>query len=119
MSEKKSIILKKLKYIYRYHENKDISNVTNLDDIMVRFLIRNILFFHTVKKRREIEYIKSGYKNLEEFMNNILFNLKLQMEAILKNPKSLFNIIYNELSKISLTEIPKKSKELIKTIKEC
>lgn len=118
LGEKKSIALKKLKYIYRTHGNKDISNVSNLDDIMVRFLIRNILFFHTAKRSSEIEYIKSGYKNLDDFMNDIPLTLKLQMEEILKNPKSLFNMVYNELSKASFAEMPKKSKELIKTIKQ-
>lgn len=118
LGEKKSIALKKLRYIYRTYGNKDISNVNNLDDIMVRFFIRNILFFHTAKRSREIEYIQSGYKNLDDFMNDLPLTLKLQMEEILKNPKSLFNNVYNELSNVSLEEIPKKSKELIKTIKE-
>ena len=118
LGEKKSIALKKLRYIYRTYGNKDISNVNNLDDIMVRFFIRNILFFHTAKRSREIEYIQSGYKNLDDFMNDLPLTLKLQMEEILKNPKSLFNNVYNELSNVSLEEIPKNSKELIKTIKE-
>lgn len=118
LGEKEPIALKKLRYIYRNYGNKDISNVTNLDDTMVRFFIRNILFFYTAKRSGEIEYIKSGYKNLEKFMNNIPIALKLQMEEILRNPKSLFNTVYNEISKVSLTEIPKKSKELIKAIKK-
>ncbi len=117
LGEKKSIAFKKLKYIYRNHGNKDISNVSNLDDIMVRFFIRNILFFHTAKRSREIEYIQDGYKNLDTFMNDMPFTLKLQMEEILKNPESLFNTVYKELSKVSFKEIPEKSKELIKTIK--
>lgn len=118
LGEKKSIVLKKLRYIYRTHGNKDISNVSNLDDVMVRFLIRNILFFHTTNRSNEIEYIKSGYKNLDDFFADIPFALKVQMEEILKNPKSLFNTVYNELSKVSFAEMPKKSKELIKTIKQ-
>lgn len=118
LGEKESIILKKLRYIYRNHGNKDISNVDNLDDILTRFFIRNILFFHTAKRKGEIEYIQSGYQNLEKFMNDIPPALKLQMEEIFKNPKSLFNNVYDALSKVSLEEIPKKSKELIKTIKQ-
>lgn len=84
---------------------------------MVRFFIRNILFFHTTKRSKEIEYINSVYKNLDDFMKEIPFSLKLQMEEILKNPNSLFNTIYEELSKIKFEEIPNKSKELIKAIK--
>lgn len=117
LGKKESIALKKLRYIYRNHGNKDIANVNNLDDVMVRFFIRNILFFHKAKRSSEIEYIKSGYKNLEKFMNDIPTDLRLQMDEILRNPKSLFNTVYSEISKVSLIEIHQKSKELIKAIK--
>lgn len=116
-TDKKILALKKLKYIYRTYENQDLSNFNTLEDILARFFIRNILFFHTTKRRKEIEYISTGYKNLEDFMREIPLSLKLQVEEILKNPHSLFNTIYKEMSKIHFEEIPKKSKELIKAIK--
>lgn len=116
-TEKKALSLKKLIYIYRTYGEHDISNVSDLEDIMVRFFIRNIVFFHTTRRSKDIEYINEGYRNLDDFMNAIPSTLKLQMEEILKNPYSLFNIIYKEISEISFDEIPKKGKELIKTIK--
>lgn len=116
-TQKKSLAFKKLKYIYRTQGNHDISNINALEDIMTRFFIRNIVFFHTTKRGKEIEYIKEGYKNLDDFLVNIPFTLKAQMEEILKNPNSLFNTIYKEFVKIDFEEIPKESKVLIKTIK--
>lgn len=115
--ERKVGAFKKLNYIYRTKVNRDFLNIDNLEDIMIRFFIRNISFFHMTRRRSEIDYINYGYKNLDLFMDNLPFDLKLIMEEILKNPNSLFNTIYKELSKINFEEIPQKSQELIKKIK--
>lgn len=115
--ERKYSALKKLKYIYRTHGDKDISNVKCLEDVMIRFFIRNIVFFHTTNRRREIEYINTSYKNIDNLINDMPLTLRLQIEEILKNPNSLFNTVYNDLKAVSFEEIPEKGKELIKIIK--
>ena len=117
LNSKKDLILKKLRNIYRMCGQHDISNTTELDDIISRFFIRNILFFHTTRRKKEIDYINAGNHNFDSFMEVIPLTLKIQMEEILKNPHSLFNYVYQELSNVEFAEIPNKSNELIKMIK--
>lgn len=118
LSNKKDLTLRKLKNIYRMYGINEVLNITELEDVMTRFFIRNILFFHTTRRKGEIEYIGSGYHNLDEFMSSISLTLKFQLEEIFKNPNSLFNYVYNELTGVSFEEIPSKSHELIKMIKQ-
>lgn len=113
---KKALILKKLKYICRIYNN-DVCDINNFENIFTRFFIRNIMFFHTTRRKEEIDYI-NGLSSLNSFIEQIPFSLKSQAEEILKNPTSLFNMIYKELLSVNFEEIPTKSKELIKSIKQ-
>lgn len=116
-SDKKALLFKKLKTIYRTHGKKDISNVEELDDIMSRFFIRNMMFFHTTRRKKEIDYVNEVGHSFDIFLDSIPTTLKLQMEEILVNPHSLFNTVNQELANTYFEDIPKKSKELIKSIK--
>lgn len=109
--------LKKLKYICRMCNCDDMLDVDSLDDTMTRFFIRNVMFFHTMRRSRDIDYINQGYDGVDDFIIKMPYNLKSQMEEVFKNSNSLFNSVYNELSGVSFNEIPDVSKQLIKTIK--
>lgn len=113
----KILTLKKLKYICRMCNDDDMLDVHSLDDTITRFFIRNVMFFHTMRRSRDIDYIKEGNDNLDNFISNIPYNLQPQMEEVFKNSNSLFNSVYNQLSEVSFGEIPDVSKKLIKTIK--
>lgn len=116
-NDKKATIFRKLKYVY-HHSGKDaIKNHSELEDIMVRLFIRNILFLHTTRRSKEIDYIKASYNNIEAFLNKLPVALRLQMEEILRNPNSLFSQVYQILTSCSFKDIPEESKQLIKTIK--
>lgn len=115
--ERKALALRKLKYVY-HHSGKDtVKNHIDLEDILVRLFIRNILFFHTTRRSTEIDYIKEGYNNINAFLDTLPIPLKLQMEEILRDPNSLFNNVFQILTSCDFKDIPQESKELIKTIK--
>ena len=72
---KKILALKKLKYICKNRGLIEIEDNSILEDTIIRFFIRNILFFHTTRRFDEITYINSGYHNIDEFLNTIPLNL--------------------------------------------
>lgn len=117
LKEKHDVALKKLRYIYKTNGKCDVDNISQLEDSMSRFLIRNLMFFHMTSRRKEIEYIKDGFNNLDELLSSFPHQLRWQLEKIIKNPNSLFNSLYNELSHINYEELPAKSRELIRNLK--
>lgn len=112
-----ALALKKLRYVFKISGNSNIENVEPLEDIMIRFLIRNMMFFQMTNRKRDFEGITNGYSDLNGFLNSVPYTLRLQMEEILKNPNSLFNSLYKELSSLNFEEIPGKSREIIKSLK--
>ncbi len=115
-SERKILILKKLKYIYQKYGNQDMSNTKDLEDFMIRFFIRNLMFFHTTRRKREYASILEQPINFE-YLDSLSNTFKSQLDEILRNPNSSFNNIYRNFKSIRFDELPEKSREFIRTIK--
>lgn len=108
---KKYSALRKLKYVFKHFGNNDLNNVNDLEDIIVRFFLRNILFFHTLRRANEIEYIKDNPYNIDKLLQSLPVCLSLQLEAIFKDPTSDFNQVLKELNHTSFDDIPKLADE--------
>lgn len=116
--EKKKLALKKLKNIYRIKSEKKISDFNDLENTMVRFFIRNLLFFQMTRRHNEIEYINGAKTDINTCMSDIPSSLKVELEEIFNNPKSLFSYVYEELRNTKFEELPEKGKQLIKVLKK-
>lgn len=110
---KKSIILKKLNYIYEHSlKNKELYN---LQDLLIRFYLRNIALLHTLHRFEEIKYLQ---ENPLKFKYNTIPNLLLeQVRYIVENPTSQFVEIHKEMSKIDTEASFEKCNELIKKLR--
>lgn len=111
--DKKIAALKKLKYIFKKFGNNDMDNTKELEDIITRFFLRNMLFFYTLRRSNEIEYLKANQYKINELLKSLPVGLSLQLEAILKNPNSDFNLVFKELTSTNFNEIPTIAQELI------
>lgn len=87
---KRLLILKKIKCLYYSKKIKEI-NIEIYEDVMYRFLLRNIAFLEKFNRIDEIKYIKECFKNLDEiikglskyeFMNTKIFNKESKIEII-------------------------------------
>lgn len=111
---RKELALKKLKYVYRIYGILNTENTLELEDVMIRFLFRNILFFHATKRKEELFYMQEPIHDITSFIDNLPVFLKVQMEEIIKNPNSQFNIALKDFSKLSFEEIPDYIRKLVK-----
>lgn len=106
---KKDIAIKKLLYISKYFI-KDIDS-NNLEDILIRYMLRNITFLYTLRRISEIEYIKSIHiPNDMSFPNKI----KDTLDSILLNPNSYFNDVFNDIKQTKSDDILNKCMMLAK-----
>lgn len=103
---KKNSAFKKLKYVFKKFGNNDFDNVEVLEDTIIRFFLRNILFFHTLRRASEIDYIKDTTIDIDKLLKCLPICLSLQLEAIFKDPSSDFNQVFNELLSTSFEDIP-------------
>lgn len=112
--EKKLLTLKKLKYVYKHYS--DNKNIKNLSSIFTRYFLRNIYFFYTMKRFREIEYIQNTPYSLEIF-SSLPLTIQNQMHEILSNPNSCFFSIFNEICATPTQNIGGKCLDIIKKVK--
>lgn len=111
--EKKKEILHKLNIILNNFPNEDFNNLNNLEDTLIRFLIRNILFFKTVKRDNEIIAIQNGKHNIDQIKNSLPRFFNEYLNEIINNPNSEYNEVFNNLTKSSLNDIETVSKEIL------
>lgn len=109
---KKALALKKLKYVFKNFGNQSLDNAYELEDVLIRFFLRNILFFHTMRRNSEIEFITSTPIDIEKLIPKLPISLALQLEEIIKNPNSDFNIVFNEIANTNFKDIPTAVPEL-------
>lgn len=113
---KQSIALRRIRYICKYFGNTLTNNDSEFENMLSRFFLRNIIFLYTLKRKREIEYIKEqkfDYNKLELFPNS----LREIVDEILLNPDSQYNFVKDEISKTHSKDILGKCKSLIKELK--
>lgn len=103
---KKALALKKLKYVFKMFGNESLDNAYELEDVLIRFFLRNILFFHTMRRNSEIEYIASSPINIDKILPKLPICLSLQLEEIIKNPNSDFNLVFREITDTNFKDIP-------------
>ena len=111
---KKNAAFKKLKYIFKQFGNNNVDNVTVLEDTIIRFFLRNILFFYTLRRASEIDYIKDNSIDIDKLLKSLPACLSIQLEAIFKDPNSDFNTVFNELLSTKFEDIPVIVPELAK-----
>ena len=111
---KKNLAIKKLKYIFKYFGNNELENPNELEDVLIRFFLRNILFFYTLRRFNEIDYIKDNNNNVNKLLSSLPVGLAIPLSNILLNPSSDFNIVLKELSSVNIDEIPMVIPELSK-----
>lgn len=111
--EKKKAILCKLNNIAR-NISLDSIDKNTLEDILIRFLIRNILFFYTRSRYSEIDAIKETKPKLNSFEGIIPVRLIELLESIINNPNSEYFHYFEELKKVKNEEIRDVSKMLVK-----
>lgn len=113
---KKITALKKLKVIYKKLNGTSI-NFKDLENVLSRFFIRNVLFFRMAKRRKDIEFLKEKSPYLEDFLKHLSENFSTPLSDIFYHSNSLFNYVYQELIKTNFDDIPKKCEELIRILK--
>ena len=86
--------------------NESLDNAYELEDVLIRFFLRNILFFHTMRRNSEIEYIASSPINIDKILPKLPICLSLQLEEIIKNPNSDFNLVFREITDTNFKDIP-------------
>ncbi len=111
-NDKRSSALKKLKYVFKSFGNPDPNNIDDLEDTVIRFFLRNILFFYTLRRSSEIDYIKEEKYDIGKLLNTLPAPLAIQLEAIFKNPQSDFNTVFKEITDTSFNDIPQVVEEL-------
>lgn len=113
--EKKKEILKKIKCVLNNININDNFN-NNLEDTLIRFFIRNVLFLLSLKRIRDIEYIFDE-KNIDTILLNELDTPYINdiIKEIIKNPKSDFNKSFNYIKNSNINSIKEASKDLIKS----
>jgi Predicted phosphoesterase or phosphohydrolase len=110
---KKTDILKKIKYVNRSVGNIDLSS-EEFENILIRFFLRNILFFQTLRRYADINYIEECYKNMGKLLKLIPPCMQEQVAQIIANPSSEFNQVLKEIIRTDPKELPKTCKLLVK-----
>lgn len=103
---KKALALRKLKYVFKHFGNQSFDNVYELEDVLIRFFLRNILFFHTMRRSNEIDFIASSPIDIDRLLTKLPISLAIQLEEIIKNPNSDFNLVFREITSVNYNEIP-------------
>ena len=101
-----------MEYVFKNFGNQSLDNAYELEDVLIRFFLRNILFFHTMRRNSEIEFITSTPIDIEKLIPKLPISLALQLEEIIKNPNSDFNIVFNEIANTNFKDIPTAVPEL-------
>lgn len=114
--EKKLLALKKLRYVY----NCVLKNryIENFSDLFIRLFLRNVAFLYTMNRFDEIEDIKVFSNDIYSLISNLPINLQIQINDILNNPNSTFNLIYNEITSVPVADSFEKVETLIRTLKK-
>lgn len=90
-NEKRQSIIKKLKYLY-YTKKCENIDLNMYEDIIYRFLLRNITFLEKFNRLEEIKYIKSCFENLDEIIKSLPNFTYFETKIFDKNSKlSLIN----------------------------
>ncbi len=109
---KRANALKKLKFVFKHFGDTSETSITELEDILIRFFLRNILFFYTLRRFSEIDYIREGNFPIDKIISGLPAGLAYQLECILINPQSDFNHVFKELVGLDYSLIPTVSAEL-------
>ena len=104
--DKKHSALKKLKYIFKNFGTNNNSSICTIEDTIIRFFLRNILFFHTVNRNSDIDYIRDAKHDVDTILKSLPVSLSLPLESILKDPNSQFNLVFRELMLSNFDDIP-------------
>ena len=114
---KRASAIKKLKFVSS-NPKEPYDDINSLDNVFIRFLIRNISLLETVRRNNEIEIIQDGFGDISDFLKTLPTLLREELEEILLNPNSEFNRNFNVLKEASINELPYINKELIKELKK-
>ena len=113
---KKMQQLNKLRNILKIKINSLGSiNGEQLENVLIRFLIRNILLFKRLGRTKDITFMHDVTINPDIF-NQIPMILRGTIEDILLSEQSEYNRIFNELMDADSKEITKVGRELLRTL---
>lgn len=113
--EKKETILKKINYLIKPMDlETDIYN-ENYENMLSRFLLRNIGFLSTLGRTKEIAHIKET--NFDLVLKPLPQKLKDIIKEIVARENSTFNMVLNEIKETPNKSILDKSKGLVRKLK--
>lgn len=115
LGTKKSLILRKLQYIYKIKSNK--FNMEVFEDVFTRFFLRNICLLHALHRYDEIIYIQKSLNEFPYLLELLPENIRVIVDEMLKDSNSMFMDVYGEISSIEPSETLEKSNDIMKKIK--
>ena len=112
--EKKPEILRKIREVVKHIKPEDYPL---LEDTLIRFLIRNILFFYSVRRTKDIDFIRKHHIKIYQLLNSVPIDLRLLLEHIFLNEQSEYNLVFNEIFKVNNKLVNSSCTELIRARK--
>lgn len=110
---KKTILLKKLIYVYEHSlKNKELNTLPNL---ISRFYLRNIALLYSFHRYDEIKYLQES--SLKFSYNSLPIHLLEQLRYIIESDNSIFNKIHKEISQIKIEELFNECDLIVRTLK--
>ncbi len=113
----KTKIIKKIKYIMLRLTTIDKESLEDLEEIIIRYLIRNILFLSKARRIDEIAFIKSVNINLDDLSKNLPDSIASQLNDIFIPSNSNFNQVFNYLKSVNESFTLDATKEILLNLK--
>lgn len=113
----KAKIMKKIKFIMLRLTAQDKESLDDLEEIIIRYLIRNILFLTKARRIDEIAFIRATNINLDDLDKNLPESIKPLMNDIFMNSNSSFNQVFNYLKSVKDAFTLDTAKEILLSIK--
>lgn len=114
---KKKKILAKINTILKNTPIDEI-NTDELEYTLIRFLLRNILFFRSANRLDEITAISNIDPNIMPFINKLPDEFINKLATIFNYPSSDYNLAYKEITKTPITDLETVSSEILTSIKK-
>lgn len=116
-SNNKAKIIKKIKFIMLRLTSQDRESLDDLEEIIIRYLIRNILFLSKARRMDEIAFIRAVNISLDDFDKCFPENYMPLMNDIFMNKDSSFNQVFNYLKSVKDAFTLDTAKEILLSIK--
>ena len=97
--------------------SQDRESLDDLEEIIIRYLIRNILFLSKARRMDEIAFIRAVNISLDDFDKCFPENYMPLMNDIFMNKDSSFNQVFNYLKNVNEMFTSKAAKEILLSIK--